>query len=451
MITPRTPPGVLELLPAEQAAFRRMADVIRTTYERFGFVEIETPVFERSEVLLTKTGGETERQIYFVQSTGAVDRDGLPDLALRFDLTVPLARYVAEHENDLAFPFKRYQIQRVYRGERPQRGRFREFYQCDIDVIDRGTLSLRHDAEVPAVIHDVFDRIGVGSFTIRINNRTLMSGLLDQLGISEAGLQAAVLREVDKLDKRSPGDVASSIVGLGVSAGSADGLLELVSQHARGSSGAIAVLDALELSDERARKGAEDLRVVFETLGELGVPEDRYMLDLGIARGLEYYTGTVYETTLDDHPEIGSVCSGGRYEDLASLYTNTRLPGVGISIGLTRLFWQLREAGLVDTGSTSVDAYVTIMDDAGVAAALRLATELRAAGVNTDVAPEPAKLGKQLKHADRIGARFALIVGEDERSRGTVTVKDLAAGDQFETSASETAGELQRRLQSGAS
>jgi histidyl-tRNA synthetase len=318
-------------------------------------------------------------------------------------------------------------------------------------VIDRGTLSLRHDAEVPAVIHDVFDRIGVGPFTIRINNRTLMSGLLDQLGISEAGLQAAVLREVDKLDKRSPGDVASSIVGLGVSAGSADGLLELVSQHARGSSGAIAVLDALELSDERARKGAEDLRVVFETLGELGVPEDRYMLDLGIARGLEYYTGTVYETTLDDHPEIGSVCSGGRYEDLASLYTNTRLPGVGISIGLTRLFWQLREAGLVDTGSTSVDAYVTIMDDAGVAAALRLATELRAAGVNTDVAPEPAKLGKQLRHADRIGARFALIVGEDERSRGTVTVKDLAAGDQFESSASETAGELQRRLQSGAS
>lgn len=428
-----------------------MADVIATTYERFGFIEIETPVFERSEVLLTKTGGETERQIYFVQSTGTVDRDGLPDLALRFDLTVPLARYVAEHQNELAFPFKRYQIQRVYRGERPQRGRFREFYQCDIDVIDRGTLSLRHDAEVPAVIHDVFDRIGVGPFTIRLNNRMLMTGLLSQLGIAESGRQAAVLREIDKLAKRSVEDVAASIVELGVGSGTAQRLLELVATQARGSSGAIALLDSLDSSDERARRGADDMRVVFETLGELGLPEDRYMLDLGIARGLEYYTGTVYETTLDDHPAIGSVCSGGRYEDLAGLYTNTRLPGVGISIGLTRLFWQLREAGLIDSGSTSVDAYVTIMDDAGVAQALRLATELRAAGVNTDVAPEPSKLGKQLKHADRIGARYALIVGEDERTKGTVTVKDLAGGEQFETPVVDAAGELRRRLESGAS
>ena len=451
MITPRTPPGVLELLPAEQAAFRRMADVIRATYERFGFVEIETPVFERSEVLLTKTGGETERQIYFVQSTGAVEREGLPDLALRFDLTVPLARYVAEHQNDLAFPFKRYQIQRVYRGERPQRGRFREFYQCDIDVIGRGTLSLRHDAEVPAVIHDVFATIGVGPFTIRINNRTLMAGLLAQVGISGPELQAAVLREVDKLDKRPREDVAAAVVGLGVSPAGTDELLRVVSMQARGAAASLAALDGIDHSNDLARQGAADLRVVFETLAELGVPEERYMLDLGIARGLEYYTGTVYETTLDEHPEIGSVCSGGRYDDLAGLYTNTRLPGVGISIGLTRLFWQLREAGLLASASTSVDAYVTIMDDEGVGAALRLATELRAAGVNTDVAPEPDKLGRQLKLADRIGARFALIAGEDERSKGTVTVKDLAVGDQFEMSAGTAAEELHRRLQSGAS
>ena len=451
MITPRTPPGVLELLPAEQAAFRRMADVIRTTYERFGFIEIETPVFERSEVLLTKTGGETERQIYFVQSTGTVDREGLPDLALRFDLTVPLARYVAEHQNEISFPFKRYQIQRVYRGERPQRGRFREFYQCDIDVIDRETLSLRHDAEAPAVIHDVFDRIGVGPFTIRINNRMLMTGLLSQLGISAPELQAAVLREVDKLDKRPAEDVRGALGKLGVGADPTDRLLELVTTQARGSSAAIALLGTLDRSDERAARGADDLRVVFETLAELGVPENRYMLDLGIARGLEYYTGTVYETNLDEHPEIGSVCSGGRYDDLAGLYTNTRLPGVGISIGLTRLFWQLREAGLVESGSTSIEAYVTVMDDAGVAPALRLATALRTGGLNTDVAPEPAKLGKQLKHADRIGARFALIAGEDERSKGTVTVKDLSGGDQFETSVADVAEELRRRLQSGAS
>ena len=451
MITPRTPPGVLELLPAEQAAFRRMLDVIENTYRRFGFVEIATPAFERSEVLLTKTGGETERQIYFVQSTGSVDRDGLPDLALRFDLTVPLARYVAEHQNDLAFPFKRYQIQRVYRGERPQRGRFREFYQCDIDVIGRDTLSLRHDAEVPAVIHDVFERIGVGPFTIRINNRTLMAGLLNQLGLDDPPQQAAVLREVDKLGKRSTADVSAAIGALGVTPSTTDTLLGLVSTQARGSSAALAVLDSLDASDERARKGVDDLRVVFETLAQLGVPEDRYMLDLGIARGLEYYTGTVYETSLDEHPEIGSVCSGGRYDDLAGLYTSTRLPGVGISIGLTRLFWQLREAGLVAASSTSVDAYVTIMDDAGVAAAMRLATDLRTAGVNTDVAPEPTKLGKQLKLADRIGARYALIAGEDERSRGTVTVKDLVGGDQFETPVGEAAAELRRRLQPGAS
>ncbi|MEX0757497.1 MAG: histidine--tRNA ligase [Acidimicrobiia bacterium] len=450
MIPPRTPPGILELLPAEQATFRRMLDTVRTTYERFGFVEIETPVFERTEVLLTKTGGETERQIYFVQSTGSMDSDAAPDLALRFDLTVPLARYVAEHQNDLAFPFKRYQIQRVYRGERPQRGRFREFYQCDIDVIGRESLNLRHDAEVPAVIEDVFSRLEVGSFTIRINNRLLMAGLLGQLGI-EGDLQAAVLREVDKLDKRDPDEVEAALVGLGLSQGDVVALLGLVGTRVRGADDAIASLGSLEAKDDRARRGVADLRVVFETLAELGVPDHAYALDLGIARGLEYYTGTVYETTLDAHPEIGSVCSGGRYDDLASLYTNTRLPGVGISIGLTRLYWQLREAGLVGAGSTSVAAYVTVMDDESLNSALRLATSLRAAGINTDVASEAGRLGKQLKYADRIGARYAIIAGEDERSRGAVTVKDLLVGDQFESAADELADSLNRRIQSGAS
>lgn len=450
MIPPRTPPGILELLPAEQASFRRMLDTVRSTYERFGFVEIETPVFERTEVLLTKTGGETERQVYFVQSTGSMESDATPDLALRFDLTVPLARYVAEHQNDLAFPFKRYQIQRVYRGERPQRGRFREFYQCDIDVIGRESLSLRHDAEVPAVIYDVFTRLEVGSFTIRINNRLLMSGLLGQLGIGDE-LQAAVLREIDKLDKRDPDEVKAALVGLGLSQGDVDALLDVVGIRVRGADDAIAALGSLEASDDRARRGGADLRVVFETLAELGVPDHAYALDLGIARGLEYYTGTVYETTLDAHPEIGSVCSGGRYEDLASLYTNTRLPGVGISIGLTRLFWQLREVGLAGASSTSVDAYVTVMDDEGVTSALRLATSLRAAGINTDVASEAGRLGKQLKYADRIGARYAIIAGEDERSRGAVTVKDLLVGDQFESATAELAESLIRRIQSGAS
>ena len=435
MITPRTPSGVLELLPADQAAFRRLERIIRTTYERFGFVEIETPVVERSEVLLTKTGGETERQIYFLQSTGTVDRDGPPETALRFDLTVPLARYVAEHQNELAFPFKRYQIQRVYRGERPQRGRFREFYQCDIDVIGRETLSLRHDAEVPAVINDVFSRIGVGPFTIRINHRVMMEGLLAQVGIVDSELQAAALREVDKLDKRSPDEVRAALVDLGLLHEAIESLMELVLVRAYGPTAAITALGSLTASDDRAARGVSDLRAVFEALAELGIPDERIALDLSVARGLEYYTGTVYETTLDDHPEIGSVCSGGRYDDLASLYTTTRLPGVGISIGLTRLFWQLREAGLLDRVSTSVAAYVTIRDEAGVAPALRTATTLRAGGVNTDVASEPGRLGKQLKHADRIGARFALIAGDEERQGDQVTIKDLATGTQETVSA----------------
>ncbi|MFP5332797.1 MAG: histidine--tRNA ligase [Acidimicrobiia bacterium] len=430
MITPRTPSGVLELLPAEQAAFRRLERIIRTTYERFGFVEIETPVFERSEVLLTKTGGETERQIYFVSSTGTVERDGLPDLALRFDLTVPLARYVAEHQNDLAFPFKRYQIQRVYRGERSQRGRFREFYQCDIDVIGRDSLSLRHDAEIPAVIHEVFTQIGVGPFTIRVNHRGLMEGLLADLGLADTELRAAALREVDKLDKREKTEVDASLRALGLGADVVDSMLALVRTRIYGAGPALAKLESLHCSDQRAVDGRRDLSTVFASLAELGVPDERLALDLGIARGLEYYTGTVYETTLDDHPEVGSVCSGGRYDDLAGLYTSTRLPGVGISIGLTRLFWQLREAGQLDPGSTSVQAYVTMMDEAGVGFALRVATALRAAGVNTDVASEPGKLGKQLKHADRVGARFAVIAGEDERAGSQVTIKDLTTGEQ---------------------
>lgn len=445
MITPRTPPGVLELLPSEQASFRRLVEVIRTAFERFGFVEIETPVFERSDVLLTKTGGETERQVYFVQSTGAVDREGTPDLALRFDLTVPLARYVAEHQNELAFPFKRYQIQRVYRGERPQRGRFREFYQCDIDVVGRESLSMRHDAEIPAVIFSVFRELEVGGFTIRINNRMLMTGLLAQWGIEDADMQSAVLREVDKLDRRSVDDVRASLTELGVAGSVTEGLLELVTTRTPGGPNAVAHLRSLAVTDPRAARGVEDLCVVFQSLSELGVPDEACALDLGVARGLDYYTGTVYETTLDDHPEIGSVCSGGRYDDLAGLYTNTRLPGVGISIGLTRLFWQLQEAGLVGAGSTSVEAYVTIMDEAGVGDAFRLATALRAAGINTDVAPEASRLAKQLKHADRIGARFAVIAGEDERAQGTVTVRDLAAGDQWEVAFDGAAAAMRER------
>src|SRR5690606_2576294 len=347
-IKPRTPPGVMELLPRDQIAFQRMLDTIRRNYERFGFLPVETPVMELSEVLLTKSGGETERQVYFVQSTGALGKaaqgegDGLPELALRFDLTVPLARYVAEHEHDLAFPFRRYQMQRVYRGERAQRGRFREFYQCDIDVVGKDSLSTRFDAEIPAVIHAVFSELAIGRFTIQLNNRKLMRGFFEAQGVVDPDLQARVLREVDKLDKRGADYVRETLTGdgFGLSPESVAAILAFVGIRSTSHADALARLDALDPSNGALQEGVAELREVLELVRALGVPESDYALNFSIARGLDYYTGTVYETTLDDYPQIGSICSGGRYENLASHYTKSKLPGVGISIGLTRLFWQ---------------------------------------------------------------------------------------------------------------
>src|SRR5690606_36228715 len=291
LIKPRTPPGVMELLPRDQVAFQRMLDTIRQTFERFGFLPVETPVFELSEVLLTKSGGETERQVYFVQSTGALEKqgEGLPELALRFDLTVPLARFVAEHEHELAFPFRRYQMQRVYRGERAQRGRFREFYQCDIDVIGKDALSPRHDAEIPAVIAAVFDALDIGEFTIWLNHRKLLRGFFEGQGI-EGDRQLAVLRELDQLDQR----------------------------------GEVPVRAALGAGTPLFEEGRDELRALLGRLKAMGVPESRYAINLSIARGLDYYTGMVYETTLDAYPQIGSICSGGRYDNLASHYTKSK-------------------------------------------------------------------------------------------------------------------------------
>ena len=368
MIKPRTPPGVMELLPRDQIAFQRMLDTIRRVYERFGYLPVETPVFELSDVLLTKTGGETERQVYFVQSTGALGKggDALPELALRFDLTVPLARYVAEHEHALAFPFRRYQMQRVYRGERAQRGRFREFYQCDIDVIGKDSLDVRHDAEMPAVIHALFTELGVGPFTVQLNNRKLLRGFFEGLGLADGERQAAVLREIDKLDKRGADAVRASLAGdgFGLDGAVADAIMAFVQGRSTSHADALAKLDALDGADAGAaqREGVAELRTVLEMLRAQGVPESAYALNFSIARGLDYYTGTVYETTLDDHPQIGSVCSGGRYDDLAGSYTKSKRPGVGISIGLTRLFYQLREAGLVAAADSSVQAMVGLME-----------------------------------------------------------------------------------------
>ena len=450
MIKPRTPPGVLELLPRDQIAFQRVLDVIRRNYERFGFLPVETPVFELTDVLLTKSGGETERQVYFAQSTGALEKkeDGLPELALRFDLTVPLARYVAEHEHELAFPFRRYQMQRVYRGERQQRGRFREFYQCDIDVIGKDALSVRFDAEMPAVIHSVFSELGIGKFTIQMNNRKLMRGFFERLGVTDGALQMSVLREVDKIDKRGADYVRDTLTGEGfrLSAEAVAQILAFVSVRSTGHADALAKLDVLGGGNATLEQGVAELREVLALVKALGVPEADYAINFSIARGLDYYTGTVYETTLDAYPQIGSVCSGGRYENLASHYTKSHLPGVGISIGVTRLFWQLCEAGLIGSADSSVEALVALMDDAGLDDALALGSRLRAGGINTEVQLEAKKLAKQFQYADRAGIRFVLLRGEDERAKGTVAVKDLRRNEQFEVSEGELVAALKVEL-----
>ena len=442
----------MELLPREQIAFQRMLDTIRRNYERFGFLPVETPVFELSETLLTKSGGETERQVYFVQSTGALAKEGegLPELALRFDLTVPLARYVAEHEHELTFPFRRYQIQRVYRGERQQRGRFREFYQCDIDVIGKDALSVRFDAEILAVIHAVFSDLGIGDFTIQLNNRKLMRGFFEAQGVTDGEQQALVLREVDKLDKRGADYVRETLTGegFGMSAEGVDRILDFVAVRSTGHADALARLDALGQGSDTFNQGLAELREVLELVKALGVPESAYCLNFSIARGLDYYTGTVYETQLDGYPQIGSICSGGRYEDLASHYTKSKLPGVGISIGLTRLFWQLREAGLIaGSDESSVQAMVALMDEGQLAESLDIARRLRAAGINTEVQMESRKLAKQFQYASRAGIRFVVLAGEDELARGVVTVKDLLREQQFDVKREELASSLKVELE----
>ena len=439
-------PGVLELLPLEQVAFERMLDTIKVEFEKFGFLPVATPAMELKDVLLTKTGGETERQVYLVQSSGAREQGHEPDLALRFDLTVPLARYVAEHEHQLAFPFRRYQIQPVFRGESPQHGRYREFYQCDIDVIGRDQLSVKHDAEIPAVIASVFERLGFGAFTIRINNRKVLKGLLDHLGVPDRDDQGLILREIDKLEKRGPEGVLKSIVALGMAPEAAIRLLDIVGSGPFKGNAIGARLDTLDIDHPLLAEGVAELRQVFELMKAQGVAEARFSLDLSIARGLDYYTGTVYETLFDDHPGLGSICSGGRYDDLASLFTSARLPGVGISIGLTRLFAQLKEIGVISASGSAVAVLVSLLDDAGLIHNLALATALRDAGINTQAVLEPTKLGAQLKYADRSGIRLALICGENERSAGTVVVRDLAAKSQEEVGSTEVVETVRRLL-----
>ncbi len=437
-VTPRTPPGVMELLPRQQLAFQRMLHTIEETYASYGFLPIETPVFERTEVLLGKNGGETEKQVFFVEKTGTVekrlsdpDSGTRPDEALRFDLTVPLARYVAEHEHELVFPFRRYQSQRVYRGERPQRGRLNEFYQCDIDVIGKDVLAPHFDAELPAIICDVFDKLAFGDYTINFSNRKILTGLLQHHAVDSEAAGAA-LRELDKLDKIGTDKVSANLTGegIGINTAVANQMLELAGL--RGTNDEILSAVAKLPQTETLAQGYRELHIVCEGLAAQGV-EHQAKLNLGIIRGLDYYTGTVYETTIDAHPEFGSICSGGRYENLAGHYTKSKLPGVGLSIGASRLFDQLRAtdwAGALRGSSTEI--LVLMLDENLFPTYLRLATELRQQGLRAEVMLAGGKLDKQMKYADRSGIRYALLLGSAEQERGIVTLKDLADGSQRE-------------------
>lgn len=445
IIQPRTTPGTLELLPHEQMIFQHMIDTIRRGYERFGFVQIETPVFELKDVLLTKSGGETEKQVYFVQSTGAMQQGHEADLALRFDLTVPLARYVAEHERDLAFPFRRYQIQRVYRGERAQRGRFREFYQCDIDVIGKDKLDSAFDAEIPAIIVQIFEDLKIGDFTIHFSNRKILRGLLAGFGIDDTEKQKLILREIDKLDKIGAAKVREAIIALGLQNDQADNIVQLISNQGTKDE-VLAVLQALNCTDPLFVQGLAEVTQTVTSLRALGVPENRAKLNMAIARGLDYYTGTVYETLIDAHPEFGSVCSGGRYDDLASFYTKSKLPGVGISIGLTRLFDQLNAHKLLPTVPTTVQVLITQLDTSLNQKYLKLGAELRRAGLNVENYLEPAKLDKQLKYADKAGIPLGILIGSNEEAKGTVIIKDLMTKTQEEVPLTEVAQKLKAML-----
>ena len=422
-MTPRTLSGFMELLPRPQQQMERMMDILRRTYSLYGFTPLDTPVIEASEVLLAKGGGETEKQIYRFQKGDA-------DLSLRFDLTVPLAKYVALHYNDLSFPFRRYQIGKVYRGERAQRGRFREFYQADIDIIGDGKLDIVNEAEIPAIICQTFTSLGLRRFQIRVNNRKILNGFYAMQGLTEKS--GDIMRTVDKLDKIGPEKVRQCLLeDCGLTEGQAEEILKFIAITGSNAQ----VLDALDSYSGRSElfdEGFSELRTVVKYLSAFGVPEERFAVDLTIARGLDYYTGTVYETTLLDHPEIGSVCSGGRYDNLAEYYTDRQLPGVGISIGLTRLFYVLGEQGMLNPELPTAPADVLILPmTEDLAPAIALATDLRGRGVRTQLYTEPKKFKAKMSYADKLGVPYVIFLGDDEIAQGVVACKDMASGEQL--------------------
>jgi histidyl-tRNA synthetase len=423
MIKPRTLSGFMELLPDAQQQMERIMSTLRTTYSLYGFTPLDTPIIEDAQILLAKGGGETEKQIYRFTK-------GDSDLALRFDLTVPLAKYVALNYGQLSFPFRRYQIGKVYRGERAQRGRFREFYQADIDIIGDGSLDIVNEAEIPSVIYRTFSALGLKRFQIRVNNRKILNGFYAMQGLAEQSQD--VMRTVDKLDKIGPDKVQQLLVEeCGVSEAAAEEILRFIS--IKGSNAEVLkALRGYQGRNEIFDAGLEELTTVTRYLSSFGVPESNFAVDLTIARGLDYYTGTVYETTLLDYPEIGSVCSGGRYDNLAEYYTNKKLPGVGISIGLTRLFYVLGEQGLLNPDLPTAPADVLILPmTEDLSPAIQLATSLRESGIRTQLYTEPKKFKAKMSYADKLGVPFVIFLGEDEIAAKEIKWKDLATGEQF--------------------
>lgn len=418
-VKPRTLSGFMELTPSRQVQFDSMVSILRETYRRYGFTALDTPLIESSEILLAKGGGETEKQIYRFQK-------GDNDLSLRFDLTVPLAKYVTLHQNDLAFPFRRFQIGKVYRGERAQRGRFREFYQADIDVIGDGKLDISNEAEIPAIIYEAFSALGLSRFRIRVNNRKILNGFYAILGLSEKASQ--IMQTVDKLEKIGADKVKQLLVDAEISSQQADEILHFTSITGSNDE-VLSALDAYKGKHELFDQGLVELVSLTQYLAAFGVPDSHFAVDLTIARGLDYYTGTVYETVMLDHPEIGSICSGGRYDNLAEYYTNKTLPGVGISIGLTRLFYVLGEQGyLNDTLLTSPSdvLLVPMIDDLSLA--ISFAQKLRTEGIRTQIYTEDKKFKAKLSYANKLQIPFAVLLGEDEIKEGVVAVKNLDSG-----------------------
>ncbi len=431
LVKPTTLSGFMELLPYDQILFNNMMDTIRENYEKYGFLPIDTPVIEREEVLLAKGGGETEKQIYRFKK-------GDTDLALRFDLTVPLARYVSQHFSELTFPFRRYQIGKVYRGERSQKGRFREFYQCDIDIVGNQKLDIINDAEIPSIIYSTFKDLGFDEFTIKINNRKLLNGFFQWLGVEDTG---QVLRIIDKIEKIGSEEVKKELREIGLQDEVVEKIIEFM--MISGSNNEIlGKLKEMEVDNENFNIGLEELSIVNKYVKAFGVPENNYSIDLTIARGLDYYTGTVYETFLDNYPDLGSICSGGRYDDLAQNYTKQKLPGVGISIGLSRLFYQLREENIISSDYNSLTKALIIPMADYLEESIETANYLRIKGIVTQVYLEKGKMGKMFSYADKLKIPYVLVIGPDEVAENKVSFRDMKTGEQKLLSLEEVSDKL---------